>query len=378
MSTEEPKTLDLMDDDLEDVEGVEIPAELSVLALRGAMLYPYMVLPIHVGRGKSRQLIDDVAVGPRILAVAAQFDEKEEDPKPGDLHGTGTACRILRLMKLPDGTFRVLIQGLKRVRLTEYTAEEPYLKARVEEFADEGGDSAEVGALANTAKELFRRLVGIANALSDDLLVALDAITDPARLADFIGANLLISIEDKQKILDAGNVADRLKIVNDLIGHELGVAEIQKEIQGKVKESIGEKNREAILRQQMEAIRSELGEDDARSGEIDELREKIEAAGMPEEALEAATKELDRLARMHPSAAEYTVSRTYLDWMISVPWAEETIDQLDVKEAKRILDEDHHGLEKVKDRILEFLSVLKLKKDLKGSILCLVGPPGVG
>jgi ATP-dependent Lon protease len=364
--------------ELSEVERVEIPPELPVLALRGALLYPFMVIPIQVGRGKSLNLVDEAAVGPRLFAVAAQRDEKIEDPRPGDLFEFGTACRILRLMKLPDGSFRLLVQGLRRVRFTEFTAEEPYLRARVEPLEDGGADSIRVEALRNSARDLFRGLVAASPALPDELSAAADSLDDPARLADFVAANLPVPVADRQRVLEALDVEQRLTVVTELLGRETKVAEIQAEIQTKVAESVGQRNRETILREQLRAIQSELGEEDARKEEIEGLKRQIAEAKMPPEADRAATKELDRLARMHPSAAEYTVARTYLDWMLAVPWAVETTDRLDVGEAARILDEDHHGLSKVKDRILEFLAVMKLKRDMKGPILCLVGPPGVG
>ncbi|MCU0727806.1 MAG: endopeptidase La [Planctomycetes bacterium] len=364
--------------ELSEVEQVEIPAELPVLALRGALLYPYMVLPIQVGRGKSLALVDDAAVGPRLFAVAAQRDEKVEDPRPGDLFGTGTACRILRLMKLPDGSFRLLVQGLRRVRFEEFTTEDPYLRARVSALEERGADSLRVEALRNSARDLFRELVGASPSLPDELASAADGLDDPARLADFVAANLPVPVADRQRVLEALDVEQRLTVVTELLGRETKVAEIQQEIQKKVAESVGQRNREAILREQMRAIQTELGEEDARKEETEALRRRIAEAKMPPEAERAATKELDRLARMHPSAAEYTVARTYLDQMLSVPWAVETEDRFDVAQAAGILDEDHHGLSKVKDRILEFLAVMKLKRDLKGPILCLVGPPGVG
>jgi ATP-dependent Lon protease len=378
MSTEKPPVIDPIDDEIEDVELVEIPAEIPVLPLRGAILYPYMVLPIHAGSERARKLVDEAAVGPRILAVVAQKNEAEEDPKPSDLYDHGTACRILRLMKLPDGSLRVLVQGVRRVRLDEITAEEPYLKARVTPLDDTGADLLRVRALTQAAKDLFHRLVHRASMLSDELIVAMNALEDPGRLADFMAANLAVGTEEKQKVLTAIDVSRRLEIVSDLITAELRVAEIQSEIQSRVKEEMGKKSREVFLREQLKAIQSELGEEDTRQQEMDELRNRIAEAKMPEEAEKVALKELDRLSQMHPSAAEYSVVRTYLDWMIDVPWSKETDDHLDLKRAKDILDEDHYDLEKVKDRILEYLAVLKLKNDMKGPILCLAGPPGVG
>ena len=366
------------ENDLEDVEKVAIPGELPVLPLRGALLYPWMVLPVHASRGRSQTLLDDVAVGPRILAVVAQRDEGSEDPERKDLYDFGTACRILRLMKLPDGGVRVLVQGLRRIRLDEFTQTEPYFRARVTPLDDRGEDALRVKALTESAKDLFRRFVMAASALSEEHLAAMDAIDDAGRLADFMAANLPVVVDDRQRILEAIDVAHRLELLTGLISRELRVAEIQTEIQGKVKEEMGKKSREAFLREQMKAIQSELGEDDSRDREHADLREKILTAKMPEEAEKTALKELDRLERMHPSAAEHSVVRTYLDWMIDVPWSVETEDRLDVREAKEILDADHYDLEKVKDRILEYLAVRTLKADMKGPILCLVGPPGVG
>jgi ATP-dependent Lon protease len=376
VSTEKPPALER--DDLDDVEHVEIPTELPVLPLRGALLYPYMVLPLHVGRGASLKLVDEAAVGPRILAVVAQRDVELEEPGPDDLYGYGTACRILRLMKLPDGTLRVLVQGLRRIRFDEFTTTEPYLRAHATALDDKGVDSLQVEALESSSKDLFRSLASATSALSDELIAAMEAIDEPGRLADFIAANLNVTLEEKQKILEIIDVSSRLRTVTELLTRELKVAEIQKEIHSKVQDEMGKKSREVFLREQMKAIQSELGEEDSRQEEIEDLRRQIVDAKMPEEAEKVALKELDRLARMHPSAAEYTVSRTYIDWMVAVPWSVQTEDRLEVTEAKRILDEDHYDLEKVKDRILEFLAVLSLKPDMKGPILCLAGPPGVG
>ncbi|MHC4860077.1 MAG: endopeptidase La, partial [Planctomycetota bacterium] len=376
MSTENPPSLER--EDVEDVEQVEIPGELPVLPLRGALLYPYMVLPLHVGRGSSLKLVDETAVGPRLLAVVAQRDDQEEDPAPDGLYLHGTACRILRLMKLPDGNLRVLVQGIRRVRLDKFTSTDPYMKARATALDDVGVDSIRAEALASAAKDLFRGLVTVTSVLSEELLAATEAVEEPARLADFLAANLNVGTEEKQKVLETVDVTRRLEIVTELLTRELKVAEIQKEIHSKVQDEMGKKSREVFLREQMKAIQSELGDEDARQEEIEELEKQIAEARMPEEAEKVSRKELDRLARMHPSAAEYTVSRTYLDWMVGVPWSEETEDRLEVNEAKKILDEDHFDLDKVKDRILEFLAVLSLKNDMKGPILCLAGPPGVG
>ncbi|MHC4470890.1 MAG: LON peptidase substrate-binding domain-containing protein, partial [Planctomycetota bacterium] len=324
MSTENPPSLER--EDVEDVEQVEIPGELPVLPLRGALLYPYMVLPLHVGRGSSLKLVDETAVGPRLLAVVAQRDDQEEDPAPDGLYLHGTACRILRLMKLPDGNLRVLVQGIRRVRLDEFTSTDPYMKARATALDDVGVDSIRAEALASAAKDLFRGLVTVTSVLSEELLAATEAVEEPARLADFLAANLNVGTEEKQKVLETVDVTRRLEIVTELLTRELKVAEIQKEIHSKVQDEMGKKSREVFLREQMKAIQSELGDEDARQEEIEELEKQIAEARMPEEAEKVSRKELDRLARMHPSAAEYTVSRTYLDWMVGVPWSEETED----------------------------------------------------
>ena len=357
---------------------VVVPEELPVLPLRGTVLYPDLILPIMVGRKKSVKLIDDAMDSDRIIGVITQKRSEIEDPKETDLYSVGVAALILRMIRELDGSQRVIVQGVSRMKVREYIQREPYFKAR-SEVIDEGlVQGVEIDALMMNLKNLFSRAVELAPYLTSELGTMVSNIKSPSILADLIASNLNISTTEKQGILETFDVRERLTKVHLFLNKEVQVLELGNKIQSQVKEDMDRTQREYYLREQLKAIKKELGELDEHSSEIKELKEKIKKAKMPPDALAAAEKELDRLAKIPPASAEYTVARTYLDWLAELPWSETTADNLDIDNAQKTLDEDHYDLEKVKKRILEYLAVRKLKADMKGPILCFVGPPGVG
>jgi ATP-dependent Lon protease len=357
---------------------VFVPNELSILPLRGTVLFPDLILPIMVGRKKSVKLIDEAMDSDRIIGIITQKRSEIEDPKENDLYSVGVAALILRMIRELDGSQRVIVQGISRIKIKEYIQREPYFKVRSETVEEVYVQGVEVEALMMNLKNLFQRAVELAPYLTTELGTMVSNIKSPSILADLIASNLNLSTTEKQGILETFDVRDRLSKVHLLLNKEVQVLELGNKIQSQVKEDMDRTQREYYLREQLKAIKKELGELDEHSTEIKELREKIKKAKMPPEALVAAEKELDRLAKIPPASAEYTVARTYLDWLVELPWSETTEDNLDIDNAQKILDEDHYDLEKVKKRILEYLAVRKLKSDMKGPILCFVGPPGVG
>jgi ATP-dependent Lon protease len=359
-------------------EKILIPNELPILPLRGTVLYPDLILPIMVGRKKSVKLIDDAMDSDRIIGVITQRRSEIEEPKENDLYSVGVAALILRMIRELDGSQRVIVQGISRIKIKEYIEREPYYKARTETIEDGLVQGVEIEALMMNLKNLFQRAVELAPYLTAELGTMVTNIRSAPILADLIASNLNISTTEKQGILETFDVRERLTKVHLFLNKEVQVLELGNKIQSQVKEDMDRTQREYYLREQMKAIKKELGELDEHSTEIKELRDKIKKAKMPSEALAAAEKELDRLAKIPPASAEYTVARTYLDWLVELPWSETTEDNLDIDNAQKTLDEDHYDLEKVKKRILEYLAVRKLKADMKGPILCFVGPPGVG
>jgi ATP-dependent Lon protease len=355
-----------------------IPEEISILPLRGTVLFPDLILPIMVGRKKSVKLVDDAMDSDRIIGVITQKRSEIEDPKESDLYSVGVAALILRMIRELDGSQRVIVQGISRIKVKEYIQREPYFKVR-SEVIDEGlVHGVEIEALMMNLKNLFQRAVELAPYLTSELGTMVSNIKSPSILADLIASNLNISTTEKQGILETMDIRERLTKVHLFLNKEVQVLELGNKIQSQVKEDMDRTQREYYLREQLKAIKKELGELDEHSTEIKELKDKIKKAKMPPEALAVAEKELDRLAKIPPASAEYTVARTYLDWLAELPWAETTEDNLDIDNAQKTLDEDHYDLEKVKKRILEYLAVRKLKADMKGPILCFVGPPGVG
>ena len=360
---------------------IEVPAELPVLPLRDTVLFPNSFMPLAVAREASVRLIDEATTSGRMIGVFTQREASTEDPLQDDLYTIGTATHIHKMFKLPDGSLRLIVQGLARVRLERISQTRPYLKAAVtaadEVLRDE--DHVEIDALQRNIKSDFQQVVSLSPLLSDDLQSLAANITDPGKLADFIASSLTtIGTPVKQEVLDTLDIRARMDSLNRILIKELEVLELGSKIQSQVQSEVGKNQREYFLREQMKAIQKELGEGDDQAKETEELRDKIEAAGMPEPVKKEALRELDRLSKMPAAAAEYTVSRTYLDWLVALPWAKRTEDAIDLRRTKEVLDADHSGLEKVKDRVLEYLAVRKLNPDVKGPILCFLGPPGVG
>jgi ATP-dependent Lon protease len=371
----------LVVEDASSVERLTIPDEMPVLPLRDTVLFPNSFMPLAVARAASVRLIDEATTAGRMIGVFTQREATVEEPGHEDLYAIGTATHIHKMFKLPDGSLRLIVQGLARVRLDRIVQTRPYLRAAVT-LADEmlrPEDQTEIDALQRNIKSNFQQVVSLSPLLSDDLQTLAANITDPGKLADFIASSLTtLGTSVKQEVLDTLDIRARVDMLNRLLIKELEVLELGSKIQSQVQSEVGKNQREYFLREQLKAIQKELGEGDEQAKEIDELRSKIDACGMPEGVKKEALRELDRLSKMPVAAAEYTVSRTYLDWLIALPWAKRTEDSIDLKRTKDVLDADHSGLEKVKDRVLEYLAVRKLNPDVKGPILCFLGPPGVG
>ena len=361
-------------------ESVHVPAELGVLPLRNSVLFPHAIMPISVGRRKTLNLLDDVVGESKLIGVVSQRNPSEDDPEPGGMYRVGTAARILKVVKLNGNNVNLIIQGLRRIRVDRFVASEPFMKSAVTALDEHLDAGVDLDVLVRSLINQFQRLVQNSQNISNDLgeMVLSAGAGDPARLSDLAASVLNVSVEEKIGLLERNNVKDRIQKLVEIVTREVELQEISSRIQSQVADEVGKTQRQYYLREQMKAIQKELGEDDDRQQEIEEFRKKIDGAQMPEEAKKAAEKELDRLSKMPPQAAEYTVSRTYLDWLVSLPWAKRTEDALDLRRTKEVLDADHSGLEKVKDRVLEFLAVRKLNPDVKGPILCFLGPPGVG
>ena len=381
--SEKPDQANRLDEDLL-VSGerpLSIPGELPVLPLRDTVLFPNSFMPLAVAREASVRLIDEATSAGRMIGVFTQREASVEEPLLDDLYPIGTATHIHKMFKLPDGSLRLIVQGLARVRLERIVQTRPYLRGAVisaeEILRDE--DHLEIDALQRNIKSNFQNVVSLSPVLSDDLQALSANITDPGKLADFIASSLTtIGTPVKQEVLDTLDIRARMDTLNRILIKELEVLELGSKIQSQVQSEVGKNQREYFLREQLKAIQKELGEGDDQAREIDELRGKVDAAGMPEPVKKEALRELDRLSKMPVAAAEYTVSRTYMDWIVALPWAKRTEDSIDLRKTKDILDADHSGLEKVKDRVLEYLAVRKLNPDVKGPILCFLGPPGVG
>src|SRR2546422_1360788 len=358
-----------------------VPDILPILPLRAAVVFPHAVSPLAAGRPSSVRLIEDAAKQGRLIAVVMQRDATEEEPGANGLHPVGTLAMIHRVLKQPDGTLRLIVQGVGRVRVVEVVETAPYLRARVEFLSDvpPAEQDVEAEALVRSVTALFEKVVALSPALPDELANVVATAEGFSALADVIAASLpTLALPVKQQLLETIDVKARLQTLVTALGKEAEVLELGSKIQSEIQSEMSKTQREYYLREQLKAIQKELGEGDERTQEIDALREKIEAAGMPEESRQEALRELDRLAKMPPAAAEYTVARTYIDWLVSMPWRQQTTDSVDIEQARTILDEDHEGLEKVKERILEYLAVKKIRREGKDPILCLVGPPGVG
>jgi ATP-dependent Lon protease len=364
----------------DETQEIAIPSTLPLLAVRDVVVFPNMVLPLFVGRETSVLAIEAALAEDRLLFLATQRDQAVENPEPEDIYGLGTVSLILRMLKLPDGRLKILVQGRAKAKITDYQQTRPFFKVGLELVSEAplAEVSPETEALMRNAREMSEKILTLKGVMSPDLLSILDSIEDPGHLADLVAANLRLKIDEAQTVLEELDPIRRLIIVNDFLRKELEVSSIQAKIQNQAREEMDRTQREYFLREQLRAIKKELGDVDETSKEMEEYRVKIVRAKMPKDAEEEALKQLSRLEQMHPDAAEASMVRTYLDWLVEVPWSKATRDKLDLKEAKTILDEDHYNLEKVKDRILEYLSVRKLNKKMKGPILCFVGPPGVG
>jgi ATP-dependent Lon protease len=360
--------------------GVEpqLPATLPVLPLKETVVFPESMTPLAIGQDRSIKLIEDVVAGDRLLALVTVRDEEVEVPGWDDLYDVGTAAVVHKMIRVPDGTMRILVQGLKRIRLEREVTDDPYLIGEFVEVPDHLVESKQVEALTRNVQALFARIIGLVPYLPEELQIAAANVDNPSALCHLVASTLRLKTEEKQQLLEMEDVEDRLRAVTLILNRELEVFELGTKIQSQVQSELEKGQREFYLRQQMKAIQEELGEGDPEAAEINELRERVAGLTLPEEVERAVTRELARLEKLPSAAAEYGVIRTYLDWILTLPWDSVTEDNLDLKHARTVLDEDHYDLEKVKERIIEYLAVAKLRSEVSGQILCFVGPPGVG
>ena len=362
-----------------DVDEVELPSELPVLPLKDTVVFPDSVLPLAIGQERSVRLVDDAVAGNRLLALVASKDPEKDQPGWDDLHEIGTAAVVQKMLRVPDGSLRVLVQGVRRIRLIDKLQDEPYLVGRFIEVPDVYEETPETQALTQNVQNLFARLIGLVPYLPEELALAAANVDDPSALCHLVASTLRLKSDEKQALLEQDNVEERLRSVLVILNRELEVAELGSKIQNQVQSEMESTQREYFLRQQLKAIQEELGEADPEQAEVTELRNRANEVKLPEEARKAVDRELGRLEKLPAASAEYGVIRTYVEWIISLPWDKETKDNLDLVQARKVLDADHYDLDKVKDRIIEYLAVSKLKDgDLSGPILCFVGPPGVG
>ncbi len=355
-----------------------LPDTLPILGLSDIVIFPGAVVPLLVETGPSLKLIDDLVAGDRLLGAVLQRRPEVAEPTPADLHEVGCVSRLTKMVKFPDGTVRVLVEGLWRIRIKDFRPANPYLRAAFELLRDEAEDTVELQAMLRNAHKQFEEISKISSSLSDQVKITAMNTEHPGHFADLIAANLNLSLDDRQRLLEMVSVRERLQKLLPLLNREQEVLTLSSKIQTDVASNIAKTQRDFFLREQMRVIQRELGDTDPNANEIRSLREKIEKAKLPDDARKAATQELDRMQQTSPAAAEYGVSRNYLDWILALPWETTTEDKLDLKAAEKILNDQHFGLAKVKDRLLEFLAVIKRRKQIKGPILCLVGPPGVG
>src|SRR5260221_4448694 len=373
---------------------INIPDELPILPLRGLVVYPQTAVPLTVGQPRSVRLVDEVVGGDKLVGLIAARNPELETPGPADLYQVGTIATVHRLLRAPDGTIRLLVQGMDRFRVGEFVGEEPYLKAKIELAPELIEQGLEINALARNARDQFQQITQMIPSFPEELAGSITSVEDPLQTAYTIANFQRMELKDSQEILSIDSVAEKLKKLVGLLVREAEVLQIGQKIQNEARGEIEKVKREYFLREQMKAIQKELGENGEQAVETEEFRQKIEEAKMPEEAAKQAKRELERLSHLPTAAAEYGVIRTYLDWLVSVPWSKATLDNLDIRHARKILDKDHFGLEDVKERILEFLAIRKLRLDRKdekkkasddlirrereGVILCFIGPPGVG
>ncbi|MBI3000995.1 MAG: endopeptidase La [Deltaproteobacteria bacterium] len=358
---------------------VEVPDLIPLLPVRDIVIYPYMMLPLFVGRDISIRAVEEALSRERLIFLVAQKNSAEDNPKPDDIYRVGTVASIMRMLKLADGRVKVLVQGLSKGEIQNYVRERPFYEVKIGKVTEPPLQevSIEVEALTRSVKEKIEQILNLKN-LPPEIVMVTDNISDPGVLADLVASNLRLKIEESQGILEIFDPVARLKKVNELLSRELELSAMQARIQNQAKEEMSKTQRDYFLREQLKQIQQELGEGDERTEEIHELKKLIEKAKMPLEVKREAEKQLKRLEQMHPESSEASLVRTYMDWLVELPWSKKTKDKLNIQKAKQVLDEDHYNLEKVKVRILEYLAVNKLKRKIKGPILCFVGPPGVG
>lgn len=361
-------------------KGLEIPEELPLLPIRDIVIFPYMIIPLLVGREKSIAALDEALKKDRLIFLSTQSLGETEEPTAEEINRIGTVSVIVRMLKTPDGKAKILVQGLQRGMISEFIKADPFFLVKAELINEEAIDVVplKLEALVRTVRERLIRIVQLGKPVAPDALAVAENITDPGRLADLVASNMGLEIEEAQRILEIVDSGDRLMAVHEILERELKILDMQQHIQDRTQEEMTKTQREYFLRQQLKTIQDELGEKDEKEQELVEFRKRIKAAGMPSEVKKDVEKQLGRLSKMHPDAAEAAIIRTYLEWMVELPWKKTTRDRLDLVKAQKVLDDDHYDLDKVKERILEYLGVLKLKKGLKGPILCFVGPPGVG
>lgn len=367
-------------DDFSNNEDVEIPEVLPMMAVRDVVVFNYMIIPLFVGRPGSVEAVNEALASDKLLMLVTQKDATKDNPKVDELYDTGMVCMVMRTLKLPDGRLKVLVQAMSKAKITKVIRTEPSYQVAVEvvEEVEALDISVETEALMRTVREQTEKIMSLRGILSADLMMIINNIEEPGRLADLVGSNLRLKIVESQAILEEIDPVERLKLVNKFLAKELEVSTVQAKIQNDAKDEMSKSQREYFLREQLHALQKELGETDERGQEIDDLVKKLKKTKMPKPVRKEAKKQIERMDMMHPDSSEATIIRTYIDWILDVPWKKSTKDLLDLKAAKQILDEDHYGLEKVKERILEYLAVRKLNDSTKGPILCFVGPPGVG
>ena len=359
---------------------IEIPDNLPVLPVRDIVVFPYMILPLFVGREISIKAIEYSLNTNRMVLLLTQKDLNIENPTPDDLHSVGTIGIVMRMLKLPDGRVKILVQGLTKARALSYSQTEPFFKADIEKLIEQKPPALTIEdeAQIRTVKEQLEKVLSLGKTILPDVMGVVENIEEPGRLADLVASNIGLKTEQAQEVLEIIDPIHRLKRVSEILGREVELLTVQQKIQSEARGEIDKTQREYFLREQLKSIQKELGDIDERSEEIKEFRKKVVDANMPEKVMKEAEKQLKRLEKMHPDSAEAATIRTYLDWMVELPWSKSTIDNLDINAAEKVLNEDHYDLEKVKERILEYLSVRKLKEKMKGPILCFIGPPGVG
>ncbi|MEA2114808.1 MAG: endopeptidase La [Thermodesulfobacteriota bacterium] len=369
-----------MDDFAENTQDLDIPEELPMMAVRDVVVFNYMIIPLFVGRSGSISAVNDAMSGDKLLMLVTQKDATKDDPDPEDVYQVGMVSMIMRSLKLPDGRLKVLVQALSKAQIRAYRQKDPHFRVEIDLLEEQEIEviTVETEALMRTVREQTEKIMSLRGILSADLMMIINNIEEPGRLADLVGSNLRLKISESQQILETTDPVERLRLVADLLNKELEVSTVQAKIQSDAKEEMSRSQREYYLREQMQALKKELGDEDTYGAELDGLRKKLKKKKMPKYARKEARKELKRLDMMHPDASEANIIRTYIEWILDLPWKKSSKDLLDLKRAAEVLDEDHYGLEKVKERILEFLAVRKLNRDTKGPILCFVGPPGVG